>query len=725
MFCFNKLFVIIFLIFNSSLFSQLRIYNGNLAFASQFDLDTFQNKYDVINGTLRIGSTSSSNPSDITDLSKLLGLKAVWGDVGIENNGKLKNLHGLDSIIVAGYFAFHINRNDSLENVDALNNWKMWSSNTPSLDRTIDINVNKNLVSLGFNSLDTIGTVYISKNAKLRYINGFNTTRRVDLYLLSQTVDSFGGFAKCRTMANYFSYSNIKSFEGFNKVYSMGMTLTNCTMDSMVGSKNVYAWIDVQDCPNLQHIDFGRSLPPTSKDFTYTTYSLIKNCPKLKTVVNPIQFAPSLYSIIEKCGVENVSFDLATYLDAGFKDCPDLNNINIPNADTLSFLTLRNKKLINILFPKATLVDGAFSLNSLKRISFPNATRVNQRLTVIEDSLELITLPNLVDAVADTYKGRNYGTGFLSIQSLSTDSVKSPYKSKIYTPKLEWSSIEFYTNDNSIHDLSKLKECNFLTIGTGNDSVVGGFIINPDIRFNQLADSIYKVKNLLYNNDKSLLLSGNIKDNIPLLHNLNDLNMLSIGSNKTYFSNIFLPKLDNLNVLDIYENNGQFINLNFIPQINKLNGDRVIKFLGIGKNKSLSLCNTLCEVIKNYDGTYSDGKPRPYYIRNNAPGCNSASEIIASCNGVNTTDPQYNNINYIQVYPNPANSGSIINIPIDFSGNNFPVQYEIYSLTGVRMHSYLQDHYTHTFTMPQLSAGMYLLHVTQGNSSYIGKIIIE
>jgi Secretion system C-terminal sorting domain len=720
MFCFNKLFVIIFLISCGNLYSQLRIYNGNLAFATQFDLDTFQNKYDVINGTLRIGSTSSSNPSNITDLSKLLGIKAVWGDVGIENNGKLKNLHGLDSILVAGYFGIHINRNDSLENVDALNNWKMWSSNTPSLDRIIEISSNQNLVSLGFNGIDTLGKVYIINNKKLRNIAGFNNTTAMNLWLGSQIVDSFSGFAKCRFMSNYFAQSNVKSFEGFNNVRNMGLQVTKCTMDSMAGSKKVYAWIDVQDCPNLKHIDFGRPLPPTKKDFTYTTYSLIKNCPKLKTIINPIQFAPSLYSTIENCGVENISFSAATYLSASFLDCPELTNINLPNADTLYLAVGRSGKLINLFVPKASLVGAAFGENGLKFIDFPLTNRINSQIGIQEDNLELVSFPNLVDAVADTYKGRNYGTGTLYVYSGNINKVKAPNTSIIYVPKLEWASIEIYTKDNSIHNFSTLKECNYLSMGLVSDSLSGNYIINPNIKYNECEDSLYLTSISRGFHTKHLDFEGNFKDSINSLKNLSGTKYLSFYYLVNNNLKIALPKLDSLISLSIVSGTKSFTNLSFLPLLKSLKGEKEKKYLGIGYNVGLSMCNTLCDVIKTFDGI-----PSNFLIGRNALGCNSPNEVLASCIGVSTIDPQYNNINYIQVYPNPSNSGSVVNIPLDFENLNQQVLYELYNISGILVYKYSNESNKHTITLPQLNAGIYVLKCSQGNNRYVGKVVVE
>lgn len=91
----------------------------NVTFNSQADVNAFNSATTVINGNLRIETTSTTDP--ITDLSNLLNLSSVTGYLSIIYNDDLINLDGLDNLSSIGGYLL-INSNAALTNLDGLAN---------------------------------------------------------------------------------------------------------------------------------------------------------------------------------------------------------------------------------------------------------------------------------------------------------------------------------------------------------------------------------------------------------------------------------------------------------------------------------------------------------------------------------------------------------------------------------------------------------------------------
>jgi Secretion system C-terminal sorting domain len=723
--------------------AQLRIYPKSLVLTSQYSVDTFQNNYDVIKGALYIGTSDSTHKSDITDISKLLGIKAVWGDIDVMYNGRLKTLHGLDSIVVADNLGSYFIGNDSLETLEALNNWTLWAD---SIDVTIRIEKNKSLHTLGFKNLNYGGYIVISNNLSLKKISGFNNISKANISINYSAIDSFNGFDKSNFvyLEPYNSY--VKSFAGLKNVKNLGLNIINSTMDSIVGNPNskIYKF-NLDNCPNLKKIDYGRPSDPIGYKstvfydpfdeafFTYATTFIAKNCPILKEINAPLRSAKSTSVYIEKCNkFTSICFDSATYLLADFRECEAFSKMEVPLADTLSFVFFKCPNITDFIAPKASLLEGFCSFTKARNLYFPSVTRIRRGLKVMDfdSTLNFVYLPLLEDAIGNTIKGHNQATSLVNLQSNLIDSVKNVYNTRFYMPKFTWGSLSLKTSDNSTLDFSKLEEFNVMVLRVGNDKMKGNIIVNANIKLNQFLDIDSMRNGDVFNylgGNRYLGFGGNFDNKIPVFKNINK--PMGLGLQEMY-QNIdydFVPK--KLFVFYTFNGHDKFTNISFLSKLDSLENSELgyIKYLWIAENTGLSDCSSVCKIIKNSWDTYMANGVKYYRninINNNKSGCDSIVDILSNCTNVSTYDLKntITNTNYIQVYPNPSNSGDVVNFPLSEYG---VIHYDLYNIQGNNIYSNTDDGFKHRIVLPDLTQGLYVIKITQNNKYYFSKIVIQ
>lgn len=169
-----------------------KIIRQDVFLTSQEEVNAFGNEnYLTIIGNLSIGSTQGS---DITDLSPLLGLNQVRGELVIGGSARfgdgfirlsnplLENLNGLDSLAFIGPFflndfdnkALRIEQNEVLTNISALNGLGLFEGD-------LIISGNPNLQSLdGLGRLTRVERLSISSNDALTNLNGLTNLNQVD-----------------------------------------------------------------------------------------------------------------------------------------------------------------------------------------------------------------------------------------------------------------------------------------------------------------------------------------------------------------------------------------------------------------------------------------------------------------------------------------------------------------------------------------------------------------
>lgn len=155
------------------------IFDGNVILSSQVQVDDFAaENYNIIRGDILIGfEVSSTQTSNITDLSQLTSITGITGKLNISNNPILPNIEGLNSLSFVRGFEFRKNSiittllplvnvleltfllvedNDALINLEGL-------SGVTSIMQYAIIRRNEAMLNLnGLNNLETIEEGFLS-----------------------------------------------------------------------------------------------------------------------------------------------------------------------------------------------------------------------------------------------------------------------------------------------------------------------------------------------------------------------------------------------------------------------------------------------------------------------------------------------------------------------------------------------------------------------------------
>jgi hypothetical protein len=150
---------------------QAQVYNGDLLFSNQTDIDNFSfTNYTSINGQLTVNDALDGQ-HDITNLAGLAALTAVSGNVVLMNNNLLPNTVYLNLTSVG---SLRISGNPVLTTINGLP-----ITNAPS---SLQIELNNALTSItAFSSVTTLGKLIVRDNPLLSNINSLaNLTKVTD-----------------------------------------------------------------------------------------------------------------------------------------------------------------------------------------------------------------------------------------------------------------------------------------------------------------------------------------------------------------------------------------------------------------------------------------------------------------------------------------------------------------------------------------------------------------
>jgi gliding motility-associated-like protein len=144
----------------------LPCFSQNVTFNSQADVDAFNSATTTINGNLTIETTFINVNDPISDLSNILNLTSVTGNLSISNNDVLTNMDGFANLSsIGGDLA--ISDNDALTNLDGL-------ANISTIGGDLSIFNNDTLTNLdGLANLYAVGGyLQIAQNATLTNVDG-------------------------------------------------------------------------------------------------------------------------------------------------------------------------------------------------------------------------------------------------------------------------------------------------------------------------------------------------------------------------------------------------------------------------------------------------------------------------------------------------------------------------------------------------------------------------
>ncbi|MBK8850392.1 MAG: hypothetical protein IPN73_09550 [Saprospiraceae bacterium] len=134
-----------------------------------------------------------------------------------------------------------------------------------------------------------------------------------------------------------------------------------------------------------------------------------------------------------------------------------------------------------------------------------------------------------------------------------------------------------------------------------------------------------------------------------------------------------------------------------------------VKFVDMWGNSKLSTCNSkfLCAFFEN--------KEKKAYLRENAPGCNTREEILASCTTV--TNEWYTNSTATSVFPNPCP----LNSSLWFPGQEADFHLTLYTSTGQKA---FEGTVSNPVNLPVNRTGLYHYRLTSDGKQTSGAVVV-
>ncbi len=219
--------------------AHAQVCSGNFMLSTQAEVDAFN--CSEISGRLTVGSLSG--PTDITDLTPLVGLTSVSGFLRIWDNPLLTSLAGLEDLTFIGGRYLSLQDNASLTSLSGL-------SGLTSLGEDLQIVDNASLVSLaGLEGLTSIsGQLRITGNGSLESLEGLVNVTSVDAGFTltgSSALSSLAGLeslASVSSVFNVFSNDALESFTGLESLTTVDGILSildNASLESLAGLEQV------------------------------------------------------------------------------------------------------------------------------------------------------------------------------------------------------------------------------------------------------------------------------------------------------------------------------------------------------------------------------------------------------------------------------------------------------------------------------------------------------
>jgi Secretion system C-terminal sorting domain len=666
----------------------------NVKITNQAQLNNYAGST-FISGQLVIGPDNCCS-SDITDLSPLIDLQGINGDLKIQNNPHLKNLHGLEHLqLITGNEYVTVKNCDSLVNLEGLT-YFMFGTNqfTESIVFQLEGNeMLKNLIGIPFmwrpilNILDCPALINLEGMDEMKevQINIHNCPNLENLHGLEKTEKVFSQFIvfDCPKLKNFKELHNLKeaqyiqwvrldsleNSDGLEKVVSAtSIEIDTCPrMTALTGFDSLKGWMNemiIQKCHQLG--DFPMFSDSAGiEELTYIqcdSVKIINNFNHLRFhiahiginkslkfvgslprgVTNPAGLLPELYF-----GSPN----LTEIHDNGTIHQDDWNEVSISYSNKLTDIA----GLSVIKKPKHLAIYNNHSLQSL------------QGLTNLDGLifLNLYKNHNLSDISAISYLD--------SLGSLSTGG----------------------NNFTSLKSLSKLKYIQYSCDVSGDSTITNFDEFEDSIKYCGLELNIIGVLKLEkisgFNNLSSMgWADGDLTGRINIYENPN---LKSISG------------FQGLDSLKFYNPNNSSIYIRSNDSLKYITGFSNLNYAGsdfdLYNNPNLKNATGFCKLLKT--GTIKG----TIEILNNAFGANTKQQIKNSCDSIIMVENEPQKILKMTVFPNPTMG----NITVQLPENHGFDQLFVYDLVGKLVFSIdLSDNETEsTLNLSGIQEGIYFL----------------
>ncbi|MBP6978428.1 MAG: T9SS type A sorting domain-containing protein [Bacteroidales bacterium] len=230
---------------------------GNYYFFSQSDIDSYQSGY---SGCVDLAGNVEINGSGINDLSGLIGLSSVEGniDIGNYNNGtSLTNLSGLDSLNFLGG-SLTIRKNNYLSNLTGLENLNFIAGD-------LAIQSNSSLAELtGLDHLDSIGGGLTINENHLENMEG-----------LGSLINIGGGFSIGGGYDNDYHLISLSGLDYLTSVGALSIAYTIVLNDisGLASVSSIGGWLNLFANHSLTNLSGLDNIEPASVSNLSITYN--------------------------------------------------------------------------------------------------------------------------------------------------------------------------------------------------------------------------------------------------------------------------------------------------------------------------------------------------------------------------------------------------------------------------------------------------------------------
>lgn len=637
---------------------------GDLYIHHNFYLNDFTglNNLSFLNGDLSITHNSC------TSLDGFEQLETIAGDLRIEDNQALISLSGLSNISSEG-----------IENLSIFENSSLTESESQGICNYL---YNPN------------GIVNIYSNNI-----GCNTAGEI--------ANGCGFLLPCLPQGNYYFLSQI-DVDNFPIHYNY---CTNLIGDVWIGGVKIQPESsDIYDLTSFSEIDSVAGNLSVMYCDSLATLNGLNNISSIEGDLcighNTIWTHPQNRSLITLNGLEGIEFisgNLVIANNHSLLNFSGLNNLQSISGDLIIYSndTLTNFSGLNSL----TSIEGSLNIGKWDEYFMGYGAYGNPAL------LDISGVDNLQEIGQDLWiMGNTVLQDFLGINTVNSIGgnlwiVANDSLSTLIGLENITTLEGLYTGSGSIY--GEQGNISLISLsGLDNLTQVSGSI---SLALNYVLSDLEALTNL-----KSIGGSFSIVDNDSLsslygLDNLSHVNGgLYIGFNET---------LSNLEALGKLESIGGDLGINFNGMLSDLYGLDHIEVASID-NLSITYNNILstCEVVSICN--YLAAPNGDVYIYENAPGCNSAMEVLGACEMIGAEENESEM--GISIFPNPTHSTINIDLPIRLQRNTIMT---ISTTNG-------QQLITQNITEPQikidishLPAGIYIVKVWNDKDVTVQKVI--
>lgn len=549
----KKILPVVILVQFGVLFSHAQVYNGDLVFSNQADIDNFSNApYTSVNGKLEVRD-DLDGVHDIRNLAGLAGLTSVTGFVAIRFNNVLPNTAFLNLQSIGT--GMSISSNPGLTTINGM-------GSLVSVAGQIDIQNNEFLTTVSaFGNLPAVGGLVIQQNTRLTNLGGFSNLSVITGSLI---------------IGDNISLTGLSGFANLTNVTLSMIIRNNPSIGSISGLANLrrVGTLNIQNNISLVNLDGANSLQTILNGFDIEQNPLLQNINGISNIdtLGGTSFLISNIALTSISGFNNLLRSGGIYIElnaaltsiSGFSNLKTINGLTL--IRNLSLQTISGFAVVDSIYGNLFL-DNNHSLTAFN--AFPNLKQVSNTMAFI--NAYVLTTINPMPLLDSVHEIR------LTLDTLLPN-------------------INFLSSLNKAGSI-RIVACDFLT-DLNPLSGVSGLVAGDVIISGKRLSSISGLSGITYVRER-LIISSN--PSLTSIHGLQ--NITKVGLDLAIQAN---PLITNINKLIRLDSVGRDVYISSNPVLTNLDG---LKNLRIVKGGVSVTSNLLLSSFCGLHTLYTNGGP--------------------------------------------------------------------------------------------------------------------